>query len=314
MEALKLVDKLLRYIDDQCPIKTCPATAGQCPFAKKTSPLCRATFEALTADVEGLIQSKGCAPILVRLAWHDAGTYSQKDNTGGPRAAQRFATGESTYAANAGLDIARGLLADIQAKYCNGVNGVDENNIAIADLWAFAGNTAIRVCGGPDVPFMFGRRDIRSPAECVEDGRLPDGDKGLNHLRCVFNRIGFNDREIVALSGAHTLGRCHGDRSGFAGPWTAEPLRFDNVYFQDLINKKWVDDQSAAGNPQLKNANDESDDTMMLISDYCLYQRPETKAIVEEYAKDEKAFFRDFSLAWIKLIQGGYEKSLYSVQ
>ena len=33
-------------------------------------------------------------------------------------------------------------------------------------------------------------------------------------------RMGFNDQEIVALSGAHTLGRCHADRSGFVGPWT----------------------------------------------------------------------------------------------
>lgn len=38
-------------------------------------------------------------------------------------------------------------------------------------------------------------------------------------------RMGFNDQEIVALCGAHTLGRCHSDRSGFLGPWTnGEPL------------------------------------------------------------------------------------------
>ena len=41
--------------------------------------------------------------------------------------------------------------------------------------------------------------------------------------------MGFNDRDIVALSGAHTLGRCHLQRSGFDGPWTRNPLKFDNA-------------------------------------------------------------------------------------
>lgn len=40
--------------------------------------------------------------------------------------------------------------------------------------------------------------------------QLPDASQGAEHLREVFYRMGFNDREIVALSGAHTLGRCHG--------------------------------------------------------------------------------------------------------
>ena len=55
--------------------------------------------------------------------------------------------------------------------------------------------------------------------------RLPDADKGskkmtIEHVRNVFNRMGFNDREIVALLGAHALGRCHTDASGYWGPWT----------------------------------------------------------------------------------------------
>ena len=39
-------------------------------------------------------------------------------------------------------------------------------------------------------------------------------------MRDIFYRMGFNDQEIVALIGAHTLGECHKDRSGFVGPWT----------------------------------------------------------------------------------------------
>ena len=41
-----------------------------------------------------------------------------------------------------------------------------------------------------------------------------------DHIRTIFHRMGFNDREIVALIGAHTLGSCHKDRSGYDGPWT----------------------------------------------------------------------------------------------
>jgi hypothetical protein len=46
-------------------------------------------------------------------------------------------------------------------------------------------------------------------------------------------------REMVALVGAHTLGRCHTDRSGFKGPWTNAPTTFSNLYFQELANNKW---------------------------------------------------------------------------
>lgn len=46
--------------------------------------------------------------------------------------------------------------------------------------------------------------------------------------------MGFNDQEIVALSGAHALGRCHTDRSGFEGPWQFSPTTFSNEYFRLL--------------------------------------------------------------------------------
>jgi hypothetical protein len=55
------------------------------------------------------------------------------------------------------------------------------------------------------------------------NGRLPDAAQGAQHVRDIFYRMGFNDREIVALSGAHTLGRCHTDRSGFSGRELSSP-------------------------------------------------------------------------------------------
>jgi cytochrome c peroxidase len=70
--------------------------------------------------------------------------------------------------------------------------------------------------GGPIIPWRPGRAD-KDLAACTPDGRLPDGSKGAKHVRDIFYRMGFNDQEIVALSGAHALGRCHSDRSGFKG-------------------------------------------------------------------------------------------------
>uniref|UniRef100_A0A804I529 L-ascorbate peroxidase n=1 Tax=Musa acuminata subsp. malaccensis TaxID=214687 RepID=A0A804I529_MUSAM len=51
----------------------------------------------------------------------------------------------------------------------------------------------------------------------MSEGRLPDASKGSDHLRDVFGHMGLSDQDIVALSGGHTLGRCHKERSGFEG-------------------------------------------------------------------------------------------------
>ena len=61
--------------------------------------------------------------------------------------------------------------------------------------------------GGPKVTFRWGRSDANEPkdpkddARFSPDGRLPDGDKGAQHIRDIFYRMGFDDRGIVALSG-----------------------------------------------------------------------------------------------------------------
>ena len=92
----------------------------------------------------------------------------------------------------------------------------------------------MRFLGGPCIKYAFGRKDDADGARCPAHGRLPDANKGAEHLREVFGRMGFSDQEIVALSGAHTLGRCHIVRSGFDGPWTSNALRFDNEYYRNL--------------------------------------------------------------------------------
>jgi cytochrome c peroxidase len=59
--------------------------------------------------------------------------------------------------------------------------------------------------------------------------------------------MGFNDREIVALSGAHALGRCHPDRSGYDGPWVVSPTRFSNQYYKVSLDSKFPVERELTG-------------------------------------------------------------------
>nr|ACU24524.1 unknown [Glycine max] len=175
-------------------------------------------------DLRALIANRNCAPLMLRLAWHDAGTYDAKTKTGGPNGSIRNEE-EYSHGANNGLKKAIDFCQEVKAKY---------PKITYADLFQLAGVVAVEVTGGPTIDFVPGRRDSKvSPNE----GRLPDAKKGVPHLRDIFYRMGLTDRDIVALSGGHTLGRAHPERSGFDGPWTEDPLKFDNSYFVELLKE-----------------------------------------------------------------------------
>jgi cytochrome c peroxidase len=137
----------------------------------------------------------------------------------------------------------------------------------------------------------------------VPDGRLPDGARpDPKHSRDVFYKMGFNDQEIVALFGAHALGRCHKDRSGFDGPWTASPTVITNAFYTELLGRKWVE-RKWDGPKQFQDK--ESQSLMMLPSDMALLKDKEFKKWVEVYAKDEQKFFEDFAKATSKLFELG---------
>ncbi|XP_030535913.1 L-ascorbate peroxidase 3 [Rhodamnia argentea] len=224
--------------------------------------------------LRALISSRQCAPIMLRLAWHDAGTYDARTKTGGPNGSIRNES-ELKHGSNNGLKIAVDLCEEVKAK-CP--------KISYADLYQLAGVVAVEVTGGPSINFVPGRKDsMMSP----EEGRLPDAAKGALHLREVFYRMGLSDKDIVALSGGHTLGRAHKDRSGFDGPWTKEPLKFDNSYFVELLKG-------------------DSTGLLKLPTDRVLVEDPEFRHYVELYAKDEEAFFKDYAVSHKKLSELGF--------
>jgi cytochrome c peroxidase len=236
-------------------------------------------------------------PTLVRLAWHSSGTYSKRDGSGGSTGGTIRFEPEIKHGGNAGLHLAVKALEKVKANH---------PEITYADLYVLAGVTMIEEMGGPAVPFRLGRPDAVSGKECTPDDRLPDADKGsekktTQHVRDVFYRMGFNDREIVALLGCHAIGRCYPTRSGYSGPWTNAEWTFSNLYFTELLENEWR--FKKWNGPQ--QYEDKSGQLMMLPADMVIVQDPEFRKYVELYAKDEELFFQDFSKAFAKLTENG---------
>jgi len=278
------------------------ASAEEKKDAKPAAPAAAAgpvDYEAVRKDIVALLEDPkyddgSYGPVFIRLAWHASGTYDKASHTGGFNGATMRYGPESLHGANAGLAIARDRLEKVKAKY---------PGLSYADLWTLAGSVAIESLGGPKIAWRPGRSDHPGPQSPNPDGRLPDAKQGQDHIRSIFYRMGFNDQEIVALAGAHSLGRCHTDRSGFEGPWTHSPTVFSNDYYVQLLNAKWTE-RKWNGPKQYE---DESKKLMMLPADLAFIQDPEFKKYVEKYAADEALFFADFAKAWKKLIELGVQ-------
>ncbi|MGD9843204.1 MAG: catalase/peroxidase HPI [Steroidobacteraceae bacterium] len=184
--------------------------------------------------------------LMIRMAWHSAGTYRIADGRGGGgKANQRFAPINS-WPDNVNLDKARRLLWPIKKKY--------GNKISWADLILLAGTIAYESMGLKTFGFAFGRediwhpekdtywgaekewlapsgsansrysgeRDLENPLAAVMMGLIyvnpegvdgkPDPLKTAHDVRVTFERMAMNDEETVALTaGGHTVGKCHGN-------------------------------------------------------------------------------------------------------
>jgi len=288
-------------------------------------------LESLKGDLENLINSANCNPILVRLAWHDSGTYDQRikawPQCGGANGAIRFDP-EMTMGANNGLTKAKGYLEKFAEKY---------PHVSWADIIQMASATAIEMAGGPVIPMKYGRVAVTSPEECVGptsregfsgNAGLPDAlppfgcgaTDPATHLRNVFTKkMGFTDQEIVALSGAHTIGRAFKERSGACpfgysdqnaskytksscvvrkdgkagtgmpggAAWTKNWLTFDNSYFTAY--------KEAIADPDL----------VWFPTDTCIHEDPSFKKTFQKYMDSQDAFFQDYAQAHKKLSELG---------
>lgn len=137
------------------------------------------------------------------------------------------------------------------------------------------------VCGGPAIPVPVGRADA---AVADPPGRLPSEDATPDQLIASFAAKGLSPRDLVALSGAHTLGA-----KGFG-----DPVTFDNTYYKTLLAAPWA------------NPRDEMDTHIGLPSDRALPNSGALRGMIEEYAGDEGRLFADFAASYIKMTSLGW--------
>ncbi|GAA5050683.1 catalase/peroxidase HPI [Nocardia callitridis] len=179
-------------------------------------------------------------PLMVRMAWHSAGTYRISDGRGGAGSGQQRFAPLNSWPDNGGLDKARRVLWPVKKKY--------GKNLSWADLLILTGNVALETMGlqtfgfaggradvwepdedvywGPESTWLgderyTGERDLENPLGAVQMGLIyvnPEGPNGnpdplaaAVDIRETFRRMAMNDEETVALiAGGHTFGKTHG--------------------------------------------------------------------------------------------------------
>lgn len=237
-------------------------------------------------------------PLLVRLAWHNSGSYDQNDKSntkGGSFAGTMRFKKEQGDPENAGLVKGMEYLKSIHEQF---------PELSHGDLFTLAGVTAIQEMSGPKIAWRPGRTDLAEDATPPYH-RLPAASEETgDYIRSVFNhRMGFTDKEMVVLIGVgHSIGRCHVQNSGFDGPWTFSPITVSNEFFKLLLSEDWKE-KKWGGNRQYEDEGSHS--LMMLPSDMVLKKDAKFHKYVQEYANDEQKCMADFATAFSKLLERG---------
>lgn len=239
----------------------------------------------IQADMKQRDDGTSLIGTFIRLSWHCSGTYSEVDKTGGSNGGLIRFNPEKSWGANAGLQVATEALEPIKKLH---------PAISYADLYTLSGVVAVEMAGGPEIPYQLGRVDFEDGEKSPEDGRLPDADKGsmektASHMRDVFGRMGFTDKEMVCLIGAHTVGRCHTDRSGYWGPWKRAENEFNNLFFQFLLDMEWTEKKTHEGKKWEGplQYEDPSREIMMLPSCIAMTKDKKMLEYVKMYAADQ---------------------------
>jgi len=206
-------------------------------------------LSAVKADIEGILTTSQAwwpadfghyGPLIIRMAWHSAGTYRVFDGRGGAGTGQQRFAPLNSWPDNVNLDKARRLLWPVKQRY--------GQSLSWADLMILAGNVALESMGfktfgfaggrvdawepdedvywGPETTWLgderyTGDRNLEKPLAAVQMGLIyvnpegpnsnPDPLLSARDIRETFKRMAMNDEETVALiAGGHTFGKTHG--------------------------------------------------------------------------------------------------------
>jgi catalase-peroxidase len=218
-------------------------------------------------------------PLIIRMAWHGAGTYRIHDGRGGAGSGQQRFAPLNSWPDNASLDKARRLLWPVKKKY--------GRKLSWADLMILAGNVALESMGfktfgfgggradvwepdadvywGPETTWLaderyHGDRELEEPFAAVQMGLIyvnPEGPNGTpdplaaaRDIRETFRRMAMNDEETVALiAGGHTFGKTHGASPDSAlGPAPeAAPIEQQGLGWKNTYGTGKGDDANTSG-------------------------------------------------------------------
>ncbi|KAJ4977768.1 hypothetical protein NE237_008548 [Protea cynaroides] len=212
-------------------------------------------------------------------------------------------TGEKTANANnnsaRGFDVIDTIKSDVES-ICPGV-------VSCADILAVAARDSVVALGGPSWTVQLGRRDATTASLSTANSDIPAPTLNLSGLITAFSNKGFSTKEMVTLSGSHTIGqaRCTNFRSRIYNESnidtsyatslksncpssgnddnlspldTTSPTSFDKYYFKNLVNKKGL-----------------------LHSDQQLYNGGSTDSQVTSYSGSSSTFLSDFTSAIVKM-------------
>ncbi|KAG9449966.1 hypothetical protein H6P81_009931 [Aristolochia fimbriata] len=265
---------------------------------------CPSVFDTVRASVRAAINRETrMGASLIRLFFHDCfvngcdGSVLLDDNGS--------FVGERTAFPNTGI---RGIDA-IDTIKTQVDRACGRSVVSCADILAIAARDSVVEMGGPSYSVVLGRRDARSASRDAANSGLPAPNENLDSITKKFSDHGFNQREMVVLSGAHTVGqaRCVNYRDriynetnidrAFATSLQANcprdrgngddnlapldpqsPNRFGNNYFQALINRRGL-----------------------LHSDQVLFNGGSTDSIVTSYSNGAAVFTTDFANAMVKM-------------
>ncbi|ONH99697.1 hypothetical protein PRUPE_6G044300 [Prunus persica] len=268
---------------------------------------CPKVFNAVKSVVQSAVhKEKRMGASLLRLHFHDCFVHGCDgslllDDT------SSF-TGEKTASPNnnslRGFKVVDKIKSQVE-KTCPGV-------VSCADILAIAARDSVKILGGPSWHVKLGRRDSKTASffAANRSGVLPSPTSTLSQLKTRFQAVGLNERDLVALSGAHTIGKAQcssfrdriyndtnidasfakarqrkcpstvGSGDNHLAPLDVQtPNTFDTAYFKNLINQKGL-----------------------LHSDQVLYNNGgSTDSLVKTYSGSANAFNSDFAKAMIKM-------------